>query len=83
MKQRVLTKIASFHPLFIKKKGSPKRCRFNGTWVFFFPWTCEVGEEEDFSPLLCPLPLSLKPPKRCRQNSSLARHMVDEEGMHP
>jgi len=52
-------------------------------WVFFFPWTCKVGEEKDFSPLLCPLPPSLKPPKRRRQNSSLARHMVDKEGMHP
>jgi len=27
---------------------------------------CEAGEEEDFSPLLCPFPLSSKPPKRRR-----------------
>jgi len=47
MKRRVLSKMASFHPLFIKKKA------WNGAvltalWVFFFPWTCEAREEEDF-----------------------------------
>jgi len=36
-------------------------------WVSFFPWTCEAGEEEEFSPLLFPLPLSPKPSKRHRQ----------------
>jgi hypothetical protein len=48
MKRRDLSKTESFHPLFIKKKAR------NGTvlmtlWVFFFPWTREEGEEEDFS----------------------------------
>jgi hypothetical protein len=32
-------------------------------WVFFFPWTCEAGEEEDFF-IDFSLPLSLKSIKK-------------------
>ena len=44
----ILSKTASFHTLFIKKK--PETVPFwTALWVFFFPWRREEGEEEDFS----------------------------------
>jgi hypothetical protein len=33
---------------FKKKKGSRNGAVLKALWVFFFPWTREAGEEEDF-----------------------------------
>ena len=67
---------------FLKK--SKNGVVLNGTICFLLPLDTErTREEEDFSPLLCALPLFSKPPKRRRQNSPLACHMVEEKGMHP
>jgi len=43
-----LSKTASFHTLFIKKKAR-NGAVLTALWVFFFPWTREAREEEDFS----------------------------------
>jgi len=43
------------HCLFKKRKKEKKKEEARNSavlmalWVFFFPWTCEAGEEEDFS----------------------------------
>jgi hypothetical protein len=51
MKLCVLSKTTSFHALFTKKKERRDRngAVLTASWVFFFPWTCKAGEEEDFS----------------------------------
>ena len=73
---------------YISKKEKEKRringVVLNGTISLLLPLDAKrTVEEEDFSPLLCLLPFSLKPPKRRRQNLPLACHMVEEQGMHP
>ena len=68
---------------YILKKRSKNSAVLIGTICLLLPLDVQrIGEEEAFSPLLYPLPLSPKPPKRRRQNSLLAYHMVEEEGMH-
>jgi len=46
------------------KEKAPNGAVLNGTVAFLLPWTHQAGEEKDFSFLLCPFPLSPKPPKR-------------------
>jgi hypothetical protein len=54
------------HCLFKKRKKEKKKEEARNSavlmalWVFFFPWTCEAGEEEDFLTDFSPLPLSPK-----------------------
>jgi hypothetical protein len=70
-----------FIHFFFKK--SKNGVVLNDTICLLLPMDAQrTGEEEDFSPLLCPLPFSPKPPKIRQQNSPLACHMVEEERMH-
>jgi hypothetical protein len=49
MKQRVLSKMASFHTLFTVKKKDPNNVFLNGTMGFLLPLDMRSREEEDFS----------------------------------
>jgi hypothetical protein len=59
MKRHILSKTAPFHTLFTKKKRDQNSAVLSAPWVFFFPSTREVGEEEDFF-FLCHRHLSLQ-----------------------
>jgi hypothetical protein len=43
-----------------KKKETQMMLFLTALWVFFFPWTCKAGEEEDFFLPCFSLPLSPK-----------------------
>jgi hypothetical protein len=75
MKRRVLGKTASFHLLFTKKKAR-NGVVLTALWVFFFPWTSEAGEEEDFSsPCFHRLSSSQKHQKDADQGHPLAQKL--------
>jgi len=59
MKRRVLSKMALFNTLFIKKNEARNGAVLTALWVFFFLWTREAKEEENFSSPAFLLSLSL------------------------
>jgi len=79
MKRRIFSKMVPFHTLFTKKnKRDQNGAVLLALWVFFFPWTHDAGEEDDFF-FLCHRHLSLQKDvdslsKRCRPTPLAHKH---------